>query len=105
MASIRDLLEGPAHPSEGQTLRDAAKGSTEWVDYLDPLANFTARLPGDDPSNHPLACTAQNPIPGKSVLDLLRLIRAGALDADTERKARIYVDQHYKFSGDGSWRR
>lgn len=98
--NIRDLLAGPPHPSESLTMYDVLADQVDERSLVpDPLAEFTARLPGDV-NDHPLAGTAQNPRPGTSVLELSRLVRDGSLTEHEERAARIYIDQYQKWTGE-----
>lgn len=100
ITDIRDLLEGPPHPSEGLTLRGvAAESVTEHTVYPPENPEWVAKLPGDE-GQHPLAATGSNPFPGKSVQEVSRLIRSGTLSRDEERKARAYIDTYQKWTGE-----
>ena len=98
--TLRDLLPGAPHPDEELATFRAALEPTEWVAYVDPLKDFTTRLPGDDLSTHPLASTASNPLPGTSLLEMAVMIREGRMTADVERSARVYLDQYRKLTGE-----
>jgi len=98
--NIRDLLQGPPHPSEATTLRTLASETvTERTILPDENPSFTARLPGDAGS-HPLANTGQNPFPGVGIQEVARRVREGAIqDPTVERQARAYIDQFQRLDG------
>lgn len=105
--TIRDLLPGDPHPDEEYSTFQAALAPTDWLTYLDPNPNplFTARMPGDNVDDHPLAHTGSNPFPGSSLQELLRLIKTGTLDMETDRKVRRHIDQRLKLLGGGEFLR
>lgn len=93
-------MPGAPHPDEEYSTFQAALAPIEWVAHLDPAAGFVAGMPGDDISSHPLAHTAKNPFPGMSLQAMLAFVREGTLDAATERKVNIYVDQYRRLTGE-----
>ena len=98
--NIRDLLQGPAHPSEANSLRSIAREAvTERTVIPAENPSFTARMPGDS-EDHPLTATSRNPFPGVGVQEVARRIRDGQIqDPTLERQARAYVDQFQKLEG------
>lgn len=104
--NLRDLLSGESHPSEREMTarrvveRWRAQAPTERTLVPDPLASFTARMPGDDVESHPLHGKASNPFPGVNVLELARRLQAGQVPLDKERQAIAYIDQYERLTGD-----
>lgn len=105
MKTLRDLLAGPPHPIEVNTLQMVAYETRDFTPVYDRTAGFTARLPGDA-DDHPLSgTTPTNPFPGQSVLALSRALREGSIrDPAVERKVRAYIDQYQKLTGEVIYR-
>lgn len=97
--NIRDLLVGPAHPLEANTLQMVAYEDPEHSVEPDPLFGFTARLPGDEVADHPLR-GEPNPLEGENVLFLARALNEGTLDPAHEKFARILIDRYQKMTGE-----
>lgn len=99
--NIRDMLEGPPHPSESETLRTIVQRRVaERTVIPDELPGYAAHLPGDA-NDHPRASdTVSNPIPGVTALGLSRMLRAGEIPMNLERQVRAYIAQYERFTGE-----
>jgi hypothetical protein len=101
--NIRDMLAGPAHPSESVTLQTLAAERIEEGGGPEPdlMASFFARMPGD-PATHPKGLTMpENPRPDLGIMALSRALHAGLLtDPIEEKQARAYIKLFEDMSGD-----
>lgn len=101
MKNIRDLLQGPAHPSEAETLRTVVQRRVaERTVVPDELPGYTARLPGDANDHPRTSDTVSNPIPGTTAIGLSRMLRAGEVPVHLERQVRAYIAQYERFAGE-----
>jgi hypothetical protein len=98
MKSLRDLVTTKA--TSDTDLHGSARGEGPTADpgVHPDEARFTARMPGDDGSTHPLH--SDNPFRGKNPQTVLRALREGNLSPDQERQARAAIDTYAKLSGD-----
>ena len=102
--SLRDLLPGEPHPEEREHTtqrvveRWRAQRVTEHTIQPDPLATWTAKMPGDDVTSHPLHGRAANPFPGVNVLELARRYQAGEIPLELERRVITYIDQYERLA-------
>ena len=100
LKNIRDLLVGPPHPIEANTLQMVAHETVEERTAVpDPTAGFTARLPGLVQEEHPLD-TGINPFEGENVLFVARALREGQIPPHLERQARSFIDRFQKMTGE-----
>jgi len=99
--NIRDLF------ADGQdtnpTLMDHANDRVmENERFVLPPENpdWTARLPGDL-EKHPLQVVQEsNPFSGMNPQRVSLVLRSGKLSADLERKARAWIDQYQRLTGE-----